>query len=54
MQDTFPQQLLKLRTEKQLSQTELARRLYVSRQAVYSWKRGLIKKARAIDYPISL
>ncbi|MBD5805777.1 XRE family transcriptional regulator [Limosilactobacillus walteri] len=40
MQDTFPQQLLKLRTEKQLSQTELARRLYVSRQAVSKWENG--------------
>ncbi|GGI62602.1 XRE family transcriptional regulator [Limosilactobacillus caviae] len=40
MQDIFPQQLLKLRTEKQLSQTELARRLYVSRQAVSKWENG--------------
>lgn len=40
MQDIFPQQLLKLRTKKQLSQTELAQRLYVSRQAVSKWENG--------------
>lgn len=37
---SFPHQLLKLRTEKQLSQTELATRLFVSRQAVSKWENG--------------
>ena len=37
---SFPHQLLKLRTEKQLSQAELATRLFVSRQAVSKWENG--------------
>ena len=40
MSYSFPQQLLKLRTEKQLSQAELATRLFVSRQAVSKWENG--------------
>lgn len=40
MQVTFPHQLFKLRSEKQLSQAELAKRLYVSRQAVSKWENG--------------
>lgn len=38
MSYSFPHQLLKLRTEKQLSQAELATRLFVSRQAVSKWE----------------
>ena len=37
---SFPHQLLKLRTEKQLSQAELATRLFVPRQAVSKWENG--------------
>lgn len=37
---SFPHQLLKLRTEKHLSQAELATRLFVSRQAVSKWENG--------------
>lgn len=37
---SLPHQLLKLRTEKQLSQAELATRLFVSRQAVSKWENG--------------
>ncbi|MCT3199240.1 XRE family transcriptional regulator [Limosilactobacillus reuteri] len=40
MSYSFPHQLLKLRTEKQLSQAELATRLFVSRQAVSKWENG--------------
>lgn len=40
MSYSFPYQLLKLRTEKQLSQAELATRLFVSRQAVSKWENG--------------
>ena len=40
MSHSFPNQLLKLRTEKQLSQAELATRLFVSRQAVSKWENG--------------
>ena len=40
MSYSFPHQLLKLRTEKQLSQAELAKRLFVSRQAVSKWENG--------------
>lgn len=40
MSHSFPHQLLKLRTEKQLSQAELATRLFVSRQAVSKWENG--------------
>ena len=40
MSYSFPHQLLKLRTEKQLSQAELATRLFVSRQAVSKWEYG--------------
>lgn len=37
-----------------LKDSEIAEKYHVSRQAVYSWKRGVIRKARALDYPISL
>ncbi|OTA47404.1 ABC transporter [Limosilactobacillus reuteri] len=40
MSYSFPHQLLKLRTEKQLSQAELATHLFVSRQAVSKWENG--------------
>lgn len=40
MSYSFPHQLLKLQTEKQLSQAELATRLFVSRQAVSKWENG--------------
>ena len=40
MSYSFPHQLLKLRAEKQLSQAELATRLFVSRQAVSKWENG--------------
>ena len=40
MSYSFPYQLLKLRTEKQLSQAELATRLFVSRQDVSKWENG--------------
>ena len=40
MSYSFPHQLLKLRTEKQLSQADLAKRLVVSRQAVSKWENG--------------
>lgn len=37
-----------------LKDSEIAEKYHVSRQTVYPWKRGLIKKARALNYPISL
>lgn len=35
-----------------LKDSEIAAKYHVSRQAVYSWKRGLIRKARALERPI--
>ena len=35
-----------------LKDAEIAKKYNVSRQSVYSWKRGLIKKARSLDCPI--
>lgn len=40
MHNYFAQQLLKLRTEQQLSQTDIANLLFVSRQAVSKWENG--------------
>ena len=40
MHNSFAQQLLKLRTEQQLSQTDIANLLFVSRQAVSKWENG--------------
>ncbi|MFB9768764.1 XRE family transcriptional regulator [Lactiplantibacillus modestisalitolerans] len=39
--NSLPQQLQKFRTEHQLSQAELAAKLYVSRQALSKWEGGL-------------
>lgn len=38
--NTLPQQLQKFRTEHHLSQAELARKLYISRQALSKWEGG--------------
>ncbi|MGK4107189.1 XRE family transcriptional regulator [Limosilactobacillus vaginalis] len=40
MHNAFAHQLLKLRTEQQLSQTDIANLLFVSRQAVSKWENG--------------
>ncbi|KRM00033.1 XRE family transcriptional regulator [Liquorilactobacillus satsumensis] len=40
MQNVFKQQLITLRRRKQLSQTALARKLYVSRQSISKWENG--------------
>lgn len=40
MHNSFAHQLLKLRTEQQLSQTDIANLLFVSRQAVSKWENG--------------
>lgn len=40
MHNYFARQLLKLRTEQQLSQTDIANLLFVSRQAVSKWENG--------------
>ena len=37
---TLPEKILKLRTEQELSQGELAERLEVSRQSVSKWETG--------------
>lgn len=38
---TFSEQLIKLRTAKNLSQEQLADKIYVSRQAVSKWEKAL-------------
>lgn len=40
MKNIFAHQIGKLRTERHLSQTDVAKRLYVSRQAVSKWENG--------------
>ena len=45
--EQFGQFLLQLRREKELTQRELAERLYVSDKAVSKWQQGDIRQAEA-------
>lgn len=60
MELQFPNQLKRFRTDKGLSQEDVAKQLYISRQAVSRWESGdatpdlpnLIKLAEIFDYSL--